>query len=148
MKRLTVVAAVLFVFIVSAKVEGKCMMGDQKEHMKKHGIMMGEGIKPMMKRMGQDMMMKDMMQMMKDMLRIQKYMLKDMKPSEKKEALREVDKMMDRIDNMMSEMRGMMMHGMKDRNSMESCGCLEDSQEHKEDEQAKDEETKGEPHKH
>lgn len=114
MKKIFSISIVILALVLSASLGfaqmGGGMMGEQKGEMKKPGMMMEEGMTPMMKQMmGQGMMMKDMMQMMMDMMKMQKKMMMGMKPDDKKEQMMEMDKMMENMTRMMSEMRLMMM---------------------------------------
>lgn len=119
MKRLIIGVVILFVCSIPAYAE----MGSQQGQMGQ-GMMTGEGQQmpmmncpmmqqmPMMQRMGQCMMMQDMMQMLMDTMNMQEKMMMGVKAAEKKKMMKDLTQMKEKMQKMMSMCKGMMMGGM------------------------------------
>ena len=113
MKRMIFAAAILPVFSSTAQAHMEGGPKEGQEGRMGHGMMMGGEQMPMMEHMkAHGMMMGEMMDMMKDIIQMQKRIVAGVKAAEKKELEKELSAMLEKMEKMTSGMKGMMSQGM------------------------------------
>jgi hypothetical protein len=113
MKRMIFALAILLVFSSTAQAHMEGGPKEGQEGRMDHGMMMGGEQMPMMEHMkAHGMMMGEMMDMMKDIIQMQKRIVAGVKAAEKKELEKELSAMLEKMEKMTSGMKGMMSQGM------------------------------------